>query len=150
MLTDALRTARAELVADHQSRGVDFGVALAELLDGAMRHALGTVERSSGWAIIALGSYARRELTPGSDVDVMLLHPGGRRGAPTADDAGALWYPLWDAGFTLGQSVRTVKEALAIADDELDALTALLDVRLVAGDPEIATDLARRVRDLAP
>ncbi len=48
---------------------------------------------------------------------------------PTADEAGALWYPLWDAGFTLGQSVRTVKEALAVADDDLDALTALLDLR---------------------
>ncbi len=112
--------------------------------------ALRTVERSSGWAIVALGSYARRELTPGSDVDVMLLHPGGRRGAPTADDAGSLWYPLWDAGFTLGQSVRTVKEALAIADDDLDALTALLDLRLVTGDRDLADDVARRVRDLAP
>ena len=29
-----------------------------------------------------------------------------------ADDASQLWYPLWDAGFVLGHSVRTVKEAL--------------------------------------
>ena len=97
------------------------------------------------------GSYARRELCPGSDVDVMLLHAGGRRErTPTADDAGALWYPLWDAGFVLGQSVRTVKEALALADDDLDALTALLDVRLVAGDATLADELDRRVRELAP
>ena len=100
-LTDELRTARAELVADLGRRGVEFGTALAELLDGVVRDALGTVDDTSGWAVVALGSYARRELAPGSDVDVMLLHPGGRRGAPTADDAGALWYPLWDAGFTL-------------------------------------------------
>jgi [protein-PII] uridylyltransferase len=149
-LINELRSARADLVADHERRGVAFGAALAEMLDGVVRDALDTVDGSAGWAVLALGSYARRELTPGSDVDVMLLHPGGRRGAPSADDAGALWYPLWDAGFTLGQSVRTVKEALAIADDDLDALTALLDVRLVAGDRELATDLAGRVRELAP
>ena len=53
-------------------------------------------------------------------------------------------------GSRSGQSVRTVKEALAVADDDLDALTALLDVRLVVGDVELATDLARRVRELAP
>jgi [protein-PII] uridylyltransferase len=146
---DVLRGARAELVADHGRRGEAFGVALAEMLDGVVRDALGTVD-SSGWAVLALGSYARRELTPGSDVDVMLLHPGRRRGGPSPDEAGTLWYPLWDAGFTLGHSVRTVKEALAIADDDLDALTALLDVRLVAGDEDLAADLARRVRELAP
>src|SRR4051812_27194087 len=120
------------------------------MLDRVLRDALGTIDRGAGWAVLALGSYARRELTPGSDVDVMLLHPGGRRATPSADDAGALWYPLWDAGFALGQSVRTVKEALAIADDDLDALTALLDVRIVAGDRDLAVELARRVRDLAP
>ena len=62
----------------------------------------------------------------------MLLHAGAAPRAPSADAAGALWYPLWDAGFVLGHRCGTVKEALALADDELDALTALLDVRLVA------------------
>lgn len=150
MLSDRARSARAELVADRDRRGIEFGAALADLVDGVVREAVGPVEGASSWAVLALGSYARRELTPGSDVDIMLLHPGSRRATPDADAAGALWYPLWDAGFTLGQSVRTVKEALAIADDDLDALTALLDVRLVAGDRALAVDLARRVRELAP
>jgi [protein-PII] uridylyltransferase len=146
----AARGARAGLVGEHDLRGTAFGAALTELIDGVVRDVLATLDRSGAWAVVALGSYARRELTPGSDVDIMLLHPGGRRSAPSADDAGALWYPLWDAGFALGQSVRTVKEALAVADDDLDALTALLDVRLVAGDRDLALDMAQRVRDLAP
>ena len=99
---------------------------------------------------MALGSYARQELCPGSDIDVMLLHRGGRRSAPDADAAGGLWYPLWDAGFVLGQSVRSVKEALAVADEDLDALTALLDVRLVAGDTALVDELVQRVRQFAP
>ena len=103
-----------------------------------------------GWALVALGSYARRELCPGSDVDVMLLHTGGRRTSALRDDASRLWYPLWDAGFVLGHSARTVKEALALADTELDALTALLDTRLLAGDDELLDDMMSKVRRLAP
>ena len=33
-----------------------------------------------------------------------------------------LWYPLWDAGFVTGHGARTVKESIALADDDLDAL----------------------------
>ena len=44
----------------------------------------------------------------------MLLHSGGKRARSLHEDASQLWYPMWDAGFVLGHSVRTVKEALAI------------------------------------
>ncbi|HEY5076355.1 MAG TPA: [protein-PII] uridylyltransferase, partial [Acidimicrobiia bacterium] len=60
-----------------------------------------------------------------------------------------LWYPLWDAGFVTGHGARTVKESIALADDDLDALTALLDVRVIAGERDLAEELERKVRDLA-
>ena len=65
-------------------------------------------------------------------------------------DASRLWYPLWDAGFVLGHSTRTVKEALALADEDLDALTALLDTRIVVGSGELVHDLVAKVHALAP
>jgi [protein-PII] uridylyltransferase len=150
VLPDAARAARDALVDDHALRGAELGAALSDLVDDVVRDALASAARGAAWAVLAMGSYARRELTPGSDVDVMLLHGGGRRAAPTNEEAGALWYPLWDAGFVLGQAVRSVKEALALADDDLDTLTALLDVRLVAGDRGLAAELTRGVRRLAP
>jgi [protein-PII] uridylyltransferase len=140
--------ARDALVADRSLRGVAFGRALAMLLDDALVARAAELP-DEPWAVVALGSYASRELCPGSDVDVMLLHRGGRR-TRVPDAAGALWYLLWDAGFVLGQSVRTVKEAIALADDDLDALTSFLDVRVVAGDESLATELVARARALAP
>ena len=81
----------------------------------------------------------------------MLLHAGGgRRSRSPADDAGRLWYPLWDGGFVLGHSVRTVKEALDLADADLDAMTALLDVRLIAGDRGLVDELEAKIRRLVP
>ena len=123
---------------------------LSNLLDHALIDASAGFGTRGGWALVALGSYARRELCPGSDVDVMLLHTGGRRTSALREDASRLWYPLWDAGFVLGHSARTVKEALSLADSELDALTALLDTRLLAGDDELLDDMMAKVRRLAP
>jgi [protein-PII] uridylyltransferase len=50
----------------------------------------------------------------------------------------------------LGHSVRTVKEAIDLADADLDAMTALLDVRLITGDHELVDDLGIKIRRLAP
>ena len=47
--------------------------------------------------------------------------PPARRAS--SDLAERCWYPLWDAGFVTGHGTRTVKESLALADDDLDALT---------------------------
>jgi [protein-PII] uridylyltransferase len=73
-----LRAARDALVADHSLRGAAFGGALAALIDAALTEQANDLP-GEPWAVVALGSYARRELCPGSDVDVMLLHEGGRR-----------------------------------------------------------------------
>lgn len=128
-------------------RGTAFGRALAQLIDETLLEALARVGVDR-LALVALGSYGRAELCPGSDVDVLLLHDGRRDVRAVAD---ALWYPLWDAGFVLGHAARTAKETLRLADHDVETLTALLDVRVVGGDlaPEAAR-LAERVRDLAP
>ncbi|MDQ3571059.1 MAG: [protein-PII] uridylyltransferase, partial [Actinomycetota bacterium] len=56
-------------------------------------------------------------------------------------------YPIWDAGMGLDHSVRTVKEALAVAALDLKAALGLLDARLVAGDAVLAAELADRARE---
>ncbi|MCL4292013.1 MAG: hypothetical protein KJ056_03140, partial [Acidimicrobiia bacterium] len=125
-----LRAAKAGLVADRAVDGGDFGRALAGLVDGAVTRA---AEDSGAWdrvAVVALGSYGRRELCPGSDVDLLLLHDLRSGVGKVAD---AMWYPLWDAGFRLGHAVRTPGESIRLAGRDLPTLTALLDARMVAG-----------------
>ncbi|MCJ7670789.1 MAG: DUF294 nucleotidyltransferase-like domain-containing protein, partial [Acidimicrobiia bacterium] len=96
---------------------------MAGALDEALHEAALDLGLGRAFVVVALGSYARRELCPGSDVDVMLVHDGRTDASAVAAAADALWYPLWDAGFVLGHAVRTAKEALALASSELDALT---------------------------
>ncbi|MEX2268807.1 MAG: ACT domain-containing protein, partial [Acidimicrobiia bacterium] len=136
-------------VADPGLRGSAFGRSLAESIDEACRGAATDVDLPGRWAVVALGSYARRELCPGSDVDLMLVHDGTARGRLAAAAAEALWYPLWDAGFVLGHALRTPKEALVLARDDVDTLTGLLDLRIVHGDHDLAREVVQRARELA-
>ena len=144
-----LRIARDRVVADTRLRGAAFGAALADVCDATLEETAATLTLKGKWAVVVAGSYARRELCPGSDLDVVLVHGGGARGRDAESAARTLWYPFWDAGFSLGQATRTPKEALALADNDLDALTALLDVRVVAGDADFAFELRDKARALA-
>ncbi|RIK10419.1 MAG: hypothetical protein DCC49_03015 [Acidobacteria bacterium] len=118
-------------------------VALASIFDEALSH---TRKRGSALALIALGGYGRRELCPQSDLDVVIAYEGRWKGLQ--EIASAVWYPLWDAGFKLGHAVRTVRETVAAAGTKLDMLTAHLDARHIAGDPEIVIRLGGKVREL--
>jgi [protein-PII] uridylyltransferase len=76
---------------------------------------------AQGVALVAVGSYGRREPSPWSDLDLVLLHDG-RQGS-VAELADSIWYPIWDSGIGLDHSVRTPDEALDVARDDLKALT---------------------------
>jgi [protein-PII] uridylyltransferase len=93
-------------------------------------------------AVVAIGGYGRRELSPFSDVDLMLLHGL----ADPSEMAAALFRPLWDAKLRVGHSVRTLKEAGAAAKERVDTHTTLLTSRLVAGDDDLFDRLMQQVK----
>ncbi|HEX3623368.1 MAG TPA: [protein-PII] uridylyltransferase [Acidimicrobiales bacterium] len=134
--------------ADAGLRGTKFCRAYAAAADAWLAELFADAAASSGGAdglaLVAVGGYGRRDLCPRSDLDLLLLHRGRRDRAQLGRLAEKLWYPIWDRGLKLGHAVRTVKEALALAGTDLNTATAQLDARLVAGDPELAADLARR------
>jgi [protein-PII] uridylyltransferase len=117
-------------------RSDDHDASLRMLLEKA------TPDRT-GIALVAVGGYGRREMSPQSDLDVMLLHAPGR--ADVAEVAEQVWYPLWDSGVRLDHSVRTLDEAEAAADDDLRTVLGLLDSRHVAGDPTLTLQLRSRL-----
>ncbi len=91
-----------------------------------------------GVALVAVGGYGRRELLPGSDLDVLLLHAGRDGIAAMAD---RIWYPIWDSGTRLDHAVRTTGEARKVARKDLKVALGLLYARHVAGDPELTSAL---------
>ncbi|SCG37142.1 [protein-PII] uridylyltransferase [Micromonospora inositola] len=100
--------------------------------------------RQDGIALIAVGGLGRRQCAPYGDLDLVLLHAG----VPGTDELAAkLWYPIWDAGLRLDHSVRTVAEALSVAQDDVKVALGLLDARYVAGGRALADQLIRTATD---
>ena len=87
-------------------------------------------------ALAAVGGYGRGELSPGSDLDILFLHTG----KVSADDLKAfvndVLYPLWDKK-SVDHSVRTRSETRDAASSDLRVATGLLDIRLIAGNPDL-------------
>ena len=96
---------------------------------------------ATGAALACVGSLARRELGPRSDLDLVLLHDGRRPAVPGGLDglSERLWYPLWDARVKVDHAVRTPVECTAVAARELSAGVGLLDLRVVAGDAALVS-----------
>jgi [protein-PII] uridylyltransferase len=98
----------------------------------------GMLGAEPGVALVAVGGYGRRELLPGSDLDVLLLHAGREGIAAIAD---RIWYPVWDSGARLDHAVRTVPQARRVARADLKVALGLLNSRHVAGDPSLTMQL---------
>ncbi|MDO9381205.1 MAG: [protein-PII] uridylyltransferase [Nocardioidaceae bacterium] len=99
----------------------------------------------SGLALVAVGGYGRAELSPASDLDVVLVHDGRLPAERVAEVAQAIWYPLWDDGVALDHAVRSSDEMLAAAEDDHRAATGMLDARAVAGDSSLVLAVRSRV-----
>jgi [protein-PII] uridylyltransferase len=128
----------------------------AELVDVLLRYAFGAASSAAAprkgepevpLALIALGGYGRGELNPFSDIDVMLLHRQGAEISPELKEmVNQILYLLWDSGFKVGHSTRSIKEAIAQANADMRTKTAMLEARSLAGDRELAREFRAQFR----
>ena len=95
-------------------------------------------------ALLAVGGYGRGELSPFSDIDLLILLPGTAAVSDIEAPLSRFISSLWDAGLDAGHSVRTLEESLALAQNDLTIATSLLEARVLAGAPEVATQLQQR------
>jgi len=143
LLTQRFRTARSAVIEATDLTAAARRKALSDLTDRWVRDLLGAAPLP-GVALVAVGGYGRRELLPGSDLDVVLVHDGTASTAEVSAVADAVFYPMWDSKVPLDHSVRTLDEAAAVARDDLKVALGLLDARHVAGDADVTAALAER------
>jgi [protein-PII] uridylyltransferase len=128
-----------------------------ELIDVLLRHIFSSAAHlphhgkaaPTPLTVIALGGYGRRELNPFSDVDIMFLHD--QNGAEISPDAARvveqILYLLWDIGFKVGHSTRSIAEAIDLANNDMLTKTAMLESRHLAGNEALAQRFRKAFRD---
>ena len=93
--------------------------------------------KPAGLAVIAFGGYGRREMNPFSDVDIMFLHAGRQLDGKQTEAVQLIIQMLWDIGFKVGHSVRSIAEAVAQSNEDPQTKTSMLEARLLCGDREL-------------
>ncbi|MEU8849925.1 [protein-PII] uridylyltransferase [Streptomyces sp. NPDC048564] len=137
--------ARLRLLTEGARSGPPRRTALAELTDDWLTGLFAAgAEGMRGVSLIAVGGYGRGELSPRSDLDLVLLHDDGDSKAVAAL-ADRIWYPVWDLGLALDHSVRTPAEARKTAGEDLKVQLGLLDARHIAGDLGLTAGLRTAV-----
>ncbi|MFC9945279.1 [protein-PII] uridylyltransferase [Streptomyces pratensis] len=129
--------ARLRLLQEEAQSGPPRRAALARLTDEWLNGLFTAAAEEAGVrgaALVAVGGYGRGELSPRSDLDLLLLHDGTADAGAVATLADRIWYPVWDLGLALDHSVRTPGEARRTAGEDLKVQLGLLDARPVAGD----------------
>lgn len=95
-------------------------------------------------ALIAIGGYGRSELNPRSDIDLLFFCSDTQR-EHAEIIAQRMLYLLWDLNLEVGYSVRTAKDCVNLAGQDLTIRTALLDARFLAGDESLYADFQKQV-----
>jgi len=118
------------------------------LIIALCRQALGTTpNKSLQITVLAQGGYGRREMLLHSDIDLLILYKGDKK-AGLSEMVEKMLYPLWDAGLEVGYAIRTLGECRKLFSDDVTAMTAMLDARLLAGDNELFLSLEKEVRKM--
>src|SRR6201987_6173205 len=128
-----------EIVRD---RAALLDVILRHLFDGALEGS-SFAERTPPVALLAIGGFGRGELSPYSDVDILFLHDSLRLGAEVTEIVEQVLYMLWDVGFKVGHSTRSINDAIHLANSDVLTKTSLLESRFLAGDHRLHSKFRR-------
>ncbi len=78
---------------------------------------------------------------------MLLHHQGTKKISPHLEEmVQQVLYPLWDSGFKVGHSTRSIKDAIAQANRDMRTKTAMLESRFLAGDAELAREFREQFR----
>src|ERR1700730_18456306 len=106
---------------------------LSTLFRPAVEDATKEHPKPSPIVLVALGGYGRGELGPLSDLDLMVIYDGVMEPFIQRATQGLL-YTLWDLGLTVGHSVRSLPDCVAMARTDFASRTSMQEARYVVGD----------------
>lgn len=115
----------------------------ALFIDCILHYAWHKFEWPDSISLEAVGGYGRGELHPASDIDLLILH---RPEVLTdcEENIGQFFTFLWDIKLEIGSSVRTVKQCIEIARNDITVATNIMESRTLVGDQSLRHELLQQ------
>ncbi len=113
-------------------KGLDTANSLSKFRDLLLKKIIGfSGGIKPGITVLAVGGYGRGELSPYSDIDLLILHSEKAEIKKFTHDFVTL---MWDCGYHMGYSVRTPDNLAAHAREDIEFLTSLFEARFIDGE----------------
>ena len=96
------------------------------------------IKDEPGVSLLAIGGYGRDELLPFSDIDILILLADDHQANTVISEYITF---LWDLGFDLGHSVRTISDCFNEGLKDVSTATSLLESRWITGDYELYEEM---------
>jgi [protein-PII] uridylyltransferase len=131
----------------------DIEESQAAILDDYFRNSFGASKAgfdlglvNNPYAIVATGSYGRKEICRNPSVSVLFIFnstiPTGTVGLVRD-----IVYPLWDLGFTVTHSTKTLKDCMTTSSKDFGTLVSLIDSRFICGISPLYSRLMSQLRE---
>ncbi|NUN68756.1 MAG: HD domain-containing protein [Bacteroidetes bacterium] len=126
--------------------GLAVASELTQLVDATLTMLWNELPEPSrdSFAVVALGGYGRCEMAPHSDVDVMVLFANEQQRTEHAATAQRFLHSLWNLGFDVGHSVRTIEDCLNLYQTDVDVWASVLESRYICGNTAVMSDYTAR------
>ncbi len=130
--------------------GTEFVQARSLAVDGLLRELWAEATRTyvrleHGVALMAMGGFGREELFPFSDVDLLFVLATDTAEREVKPAIRLLSESMWDAGARFAPATRRLSDCEHADPDNVEFSLALLDLRFIGGDKEIAGKLTAKV-----
>lgn len=93
-------------------------------------------------AVASVGSFARRELSPYSDIDIMIIFEKVAGNEKIIKDSVTV---LWDAGIEVSHTVREASDIKKFLKEDLHAFTQFFETRFICGSEKVYTEWNKKV-----
>lgn len=117
----------SELSKDSDS--LEFSKNYTILVENTIREIYG--KDKNNFAVLAAGSLSRREISPYSDIDLMIISENVEK---DKNEITSLITKLYDAGIEVSHTVREFSDILRFRDTDLHAFTQFFETRFIIGE----------------
>ena len=101
---------------------------------------------NQNYSIYANGGFGRKEMFPSSDIDISIIE--NKNSTEDKINLEIFITKLWDLGFQVGHSVRSIKDIKNISKNDLKEFTSYLTRRALISTPEIDIKISKTLNSV--